>query len=162
MTLTRDACAVNLLAGIRTVLRETTMDVVVLIGRIFFCSLFLGSAIAHLTQTKAMGGYAGSKGLPSPELAVLGSGVLILLGGLSVLLGIWPDLGALLLVAFLVPAAVLMHAFWKETDAMARQQEMIQFQKDMALAGAALMLFAFFAHTPELGLVITDPLFSLG
>ena len=73
-----------------------------------------------------------------------------------------PSALALLLVAFLLPAAVLMHGFWKETDAQARQMEMVQFMKDAGLAGAALMLFAFFAHNEDLGLAITGPLFSLG
>src|SRR5215475_1865923 len=109
------------------------MDVIVLIGRILFVTLFLFSAVGHLTQRQVMAGYASSKGVPSSELAVLVSGVLLALGGLMVLLGIWADLGALLLVIFLVPTAVLMHGFWRESDAQARQMEMIQFNKDVAL-----------------------------
>ncbi|WP_328876747.1 DoxX family protein [Streptomyces sp. NBC_00287] len=139
------------------------MDVLVLIGRILFSALFIVSAVGHLTQTKAMAGYATSRGVPAAVPAVLGSGVLLLAGGLSVLLGVWADLGALLLVIFLVPTAVLMHAFWKETDPQARQMEMVHFQKDMALAGAALMLFGFVAHVGgALGLTLTGPLFDIG
>jgi uncharacterized membrane protein YphA (DoxX/SURF4 family) len=136
------------------------MDVVALVGRILFSLLFLGSAFGHLTQADAMAGYAASRGLPQPKLAVLGSGVLILVGGLLVLLGIWIDLGALLLAIFLIPTAVLMHPFWKETDAMAKQNEMIAFQKDIALAGAALLVLALYAgYGGELGITITGPLF---
>lgn len=136
------------------------MDVVALIGRILFALLFLGSAFGHLTQSEAMAGYAASRGLPQPKLAVLGSGVLILVGGLLVLLGIWIDLGALLLVIFLLPTAFLMHPFWKETDAMAKQNEMVSFQKDVALAGAALLILALYAgYGSELGITITGPLF---
>ncbi|MFC8047891.1 DoxX family protein [Nocardia sp. NPDC057353] len=137
------------------------MDVVVLIGRILFALLFLGSAAGHLSQADAMAGYAQSRGVPAPKLAVLGSGVLMLIGALSVLLGVWADLGSLLLVLFLLPTAVLMHPFWKETDPETKQMEMIGFNKDVALGGAALALFAFFAHTPELGLTLTGPLFHL-
>lgn len=137
------------------------MDVFVLIGRILFAFLFLGSAFGHLTQGKAMAGYVESRGVPLAKVAVPASGVVLLVGGLMVLLGVWADLGALLLVVFLVPTAVLMHAFWKETDSQSKQMEMIQFNKDMALAGAALMMFAFFAHVDDLGLTITGPLFSL-
>ncbi|MBF6455205.1 DoxX family protein [Nocardia cyriacigeorgica] len=137
------------------------MDVVVLIGRVLFVVLFFGSAIGHFTQTEAMTGYAQSRGVPAAKAGVLVSGLLMALGGLSVLLGIWADLGALLLFIMLLPTAVLMHGFWSETDAEAKQMEMIQFNKDLALAGASLMLFAFFAHTDELGLTITGPLFSL-
>lgn len=138
------------------------MDVLVLIGRILFAALFLASAAGHLTRTKMMAGYAASRGVPAAAPATVGSGLLILAGGLSVLLGIWADLGALLLVLFLVPTAVLMHAFWKESDAQARQMEMIQFQKDIALAGAALMLLALIAQAgTDLGLTITGPLFDI-
>ena len=138
------------------------MDVLVLIGRILFCALFLVSAVAHFGQTAAMAGYAQSKGVPSARLAVLAGGVLLALGGVSVLLGIWPDLGALLLVVFLVPTALLMHPFWKETEAQAKMMEQVQFFKDTALAGAALMLFALFAYVGDgLDLVIVGPLFSL-
>lgn len=138
------------------------MDILVLIGRILFSSLFLGSAVGHLTQTKAMAGYASSKGVPQAFAATFVSGLLIAAGGLMVLLGIWADLGALLLVIFLVPTALLMHPFWKESDPQARQLEMIQFQKDIALAGAALMLFALISFAgDELGLTITGPLFDI-
>ena len=138
------------------------MDVIVLIGRILFAILFIGGGVAHLTQTSNMAGYASSKGVPVAQASVLVSGILILLGGLSVLLGAWADLGALALVVFLVPTALLMHAFWKETDAMAKQMEQTQFLKDTALAGAALMLFGFFAYVGDgLGLTLTGPLFDL-
>ncbi len=138
------------------------MNVVVLIGRVLFATLFLGSALGHFTQRKQMAEYAKMKGVPAAGLSVLASGVLLLAGGLSILLGVWADLGSLLLLVFLVPTAVLMHAFWKETDPQAKQQEMISFNKDIALAGAALMLFGFFAHLRgDLGLTLTGPLFHL-
>ncbi len=136
------------------------MDVVALIGRILFVLLFFGSAIGHITQTEAMAGYAASKGVPSAKAATVGSGVLMAIAGLMLLLGVWADLGALLLVLFLVPTAFLMHNFWKETDPQAKQMEMIQFNKDLALAGGALMFFGLYAGPgSELGLTVTGPLF---
>jgi putative oxidoreductase len=138
------------------------MDVLVLIGRILFTALFLGSAFGHLTQSEGMAGYAKARGVPAARAAVLGSGVMLAVGGLLVLLGIWADLGALILVLFLLPTAVLMHGFWRETDDMSRRNEMVQLQKDLSLASAALMLFAFFAYVgDDLGLTVTGPLFDL-
>jgi uncharacterized membrane protein YphA (DoxX/SURF4 family) len=137
------------------------MDVIALIGRILFVTIFFGSGFAHLTQTAGMAGYAESKGVPAGKLAVAGSGVLMLLGGLMILLGVWADLGALFLVVFLLPTAFIMHAFWKETDPQARQMEMTQFMKDVSLGGAALFIFALYAgHGQGLGLTITGPLFG--
>jgi uncharacterized membrane protein YphA (DoxX/SURF4 family) len=137
------------------------VDVIVLIGRILFAQMFVTSGLMHLKNAGMMSGYAKSKGVPVPTLAVLGSGLLILLGGLSVLLGVWPDLGSLLILAFLVPTAYSMHDFWKQTDPTIRRGEQVNFVKNISLAGASLMLFAFFAHTPDLGLTITGPLFHL-
>ncbi|GIH06817.1 hypothetical protein Rhe02_48840 [Rhizocola hellebori] len=138
------------------------MDVIVLIGRILFAALFLGSAYGHFAQREGMAQFAGAKKVPMPMVAVLGGGVLLALGGLSVLFGVYADLGSLLLVIFLVPTAVLMHSFWNESDPQARMMEMVQFNKDLGLAGAALMLFALFALVgDDLGLTLTGPLFDL-
>ncbi|MER5215708.1 DoxX family protein [Streptomyces sp. NPDC002838] len=138
------------------------MDVLVLVGRILFASLFLLSAVNHLTRTAMMAAYTQSRGLPAAVPATIGSGVLILAGGLSVALGIWADLGALLLAAFVFSTALLMHAFWKEDEVQARQMEMIHFLKDLALGGAGLMLLAFFSYAgDDLGLTITGPLFDI-
>lgn len=136
------------------------MSFVVLVGRILFAALFLGSAVGHLTRTEGMAAYAKAKGVPMAWLATFVSGILLALGGLSVLLGVWADLGALLLAIFMIPTALFMHAFWRETGE-ARMMEMIQFQKDMALGGAALMLLGLFSIAGDsLDLTLTGPLFS--
>ncbi|MGW6690829.1 DoxX family membrane protein [Streptomyces sp. NPDC054961] len=140
------------------------MDVLVLVGRILFAVLFLASALNHLTQTKAMAGYAESRGVPAAAAAgaVVGSGLLLLAGGLMVALGLWADLGALLLAVFLFPTALIMHAFWKEGDGQARQMDMVHFMKDISLGGAALALMAFFSYAGhDLGLMLTGPLFHI-
>jgi uncharacterized membrane protein YphA (DoxX/SURF4 family) len=118
------------------------MDLILVIGRILFGGFFLMSGINHFTKLEAMTGYAKYKKLPAAKLGVLISGLMLAIGGLSVILGYYADLGALLLAIFLVLAAVIFHNFWKETDATAKQNEMLGFMKDIALAGAALILFA--------------------
>jgi putative oxidoreductase len=138
------------------------VDVIVLIGRILFVFLFLTSGYAHFAMRKMMAPYAASKGVPMSMPATIAGGVLLVAGGLSVLLGIWADLGALLLFIFLFPTAILMHGFWKETDPQAKMTEQTQFSKDLALSGASLMLFALFSFAgKDLGLTITGPLFHL-
>ena len=118
------------------------MNAIVLIGRILFGGFFLMSGINHFTKLEAMTGYAKYKKLPAAKLGVLISGLMLVIGGITIILGYYADLGALLLAIFLVLAAVVFHNFWKETDATAKQNEMLGFMKDMALAGAALILFA--------------------
>ena len=44
---------------------------------------------------------------------------------------------------------------------MMRLNEMTQFQKDLALLGAALVFFSMTAYGGEFGPTLTDPLFDL-
>ncbi len=116
------------------------MDVLFLVGRILFSALFIMSGVGHFTQVEQMAQYTKAAGVPAPRLAVLGSGVLLLLGGVSVLLGFYPTIGLILLIIFVVPTTFIMHRFWGISDPMQRQMQMINFNKNMALVGAALML----------------------
>lgn len=118
-----------------------------LIGRICLSLIFISSGISHLTQTSAMVGYAQSKKAPWPKVTVPLTGVMILVGGILVILGWHRFIGAWLLFIFLILAAYFIHAYWKETDPMARVGERAHFFKDIALAGAALLL-AFYARYP--------------
>jgi uncharacterized membrane protein YphA (DoxX/SURF4 family) len=121
------------------------LDAILVIGRILFAFIFVTSGIAHFAKLEAMTGYAQYKKLPAAKLGVMISGLFFLLGGIYIAAGFWVDLGALLLAITLILAAVIFHNFWKETDPTAKQNEMIAFNKDIALAGASLMLFALIA-----------------
>lgn len=118
-----------------------------LLGRILFALVFILSGLNHLTQQEAMTGYARAKGLPAPGAATVVSGVVIIVAGLMIVLGLYPVVAAFLLFFFLLGTAFLMHAFWKETDPQAKQSEMAHFLKDLALAGAALLI-AYMAADP--------------
>lgn len=135
------------------------MDLLFIIGRVLFAAIFINSGIGHLAARAAMTGYAKSKKVPAAGAAVVGSGVLILLGALSLILGFYPDLGALALIIFLVPTAFLMHNFWAENDQMARMTEMVSFLKDIGLAGAALLVLLMLQAGADFGPMLTDLFF---
>lgn len=135
------------------------MDFVFLIGRILIAVLFVMSAIGHFTAADGMAQFAASKKVPAAKLGVIGSGVIALLGGLSLILGVWIDLGALLLVLFLVPVTVMIHDFWTAVDPQIKQTEMISFNKNLALIGGALILFYLVNVTQSVPLGLTGPLF---
>jgi putative oxidoreductase len=65
--------------------------------------------------------------------------VILLLGGLSMLLGVYPVVGIILLVVFLLGVSFQMHSYWKVDDAQMKQIDMINFTKNRALVGALLM-----------------------
>ena len=118
------------------------MELLFLLGRILYGGLLLFMATNHFAHPQEMTAYAQSKGVPMPKLAVLGSGVVLALGALSILLGYQVGWGVFLLVVFFVPVILLMHNFWTLTDANAKMMEMIQFLKDLIILGAALMFLA--------------------
>lgn len=86
-------------------------------------------------------GYARSKGVPYPEVAVAGSGAMLVLGGLSLLTGVKPKTGASLIAAFLLGVTPKMHDFWR-FEGEQRMQEMINFTKNVALLGGAAVAAA--------------------
>ncbi len=110
------------------------------VGRVLFSMMFIMSGINHLMKLNDMSAYAKSKGVPAPKALTAASGLMIMVGGVLVLLGWHRFIGAGLIVIFLFPTAMIMHAFWKETDPAARMNEMAHFMKDMAMAGAALLI----------------------
>ncbi len=116
---------------------------VLLIGRVVFSFFFIYSGFNHLTKLSMYSQYAGASGVPAPTVAVAVTGLMLLGGGLSILLGVQPKWGAALLVVFLVPTAVMVHKFWGISDPMLAANQAAHFWKNIALAGAALMIFSF-------------------
>src|SRR5437773_11999472 len=112
------------------------MKTTTLVGRILYSLVFIMAAPGHFTAETIA--YAAAQGVPLANLAVPASGILALLGGLSIGLGYKARWGAIALVAFLVPVTVMMHNFWAVTDPMMRQMQMVMFMKNLALIGAAL------------------------
>lgn len=121
---------------------DTIFPILILIGRIIVGGFFLMNGFNHFAKLNMMAGYARSKGMPAPTFAVAGSGVLLLLGGASMLLGYHPTVGAILLVIFLLSASFGIHNFWTVQDPQAKMTEQINFLKNMALLGFVLMTLA--------------------
>jgi uncharacterized membrane protein YphA (DoxX/SURF4 family) len=68
------------------------------------------------------------------------TGILLLIGGLSILLGVYIEIGILALTLFFLPVTFVMHDFWRETDPQMKMMQMINFMKNLALWGAILAL----------------------
>ncbi len=119
-----------------------------LIGRVLFSAMFIMSGIQHLTNLKMMSQYAASQKVPAPTVAVAVTGLMLLAGGLSILLGVQVQLGTFLLVVFLIPTAFIMHRFWGIADPMQAAGQRAQFMKNITLAGAALLICYFTSVAP--------------
>jgi putative oxidoreductase len=116
------------------------MKATFLLGRLVFGGFFLYNGIHHLQERKSMGQYAQSKNVPLAEAAVTASGVALIAGGASILLGVKPKLGAAAIAGFLAGVSPVMHDFWRVEEPNQRMNEMINFSKNMALIGGALAL----------------------
>ncbi|HZZ17545.1 MAG TPA: DoxX family protein [Candidatus Sulfotelmatobacter sp.] len=115
-----------------------TSGPVALLGRFFFVLIFLMSGPRHfMSQTIA---FAASQGVPLASIAVPLSGVLALVGGLSILLGYRARIGAWLIALFLVAVTPMMHKFWVVTDPMMYQMQFVMFMKNVSMIGAALLI----------------------
>jgi len=110
-----------------------------ILGRIIFGAYFLYNGLNHLKSHKAMTGYAKSKGVPSAQLAVIVSGLMLVLGGLGFILNMYIYESVIMLLVFLIITTFMMHAFWKISDPMQKMGEQVNFTKNMALIGALLM-----------------------
>ncbi len=121
------------------------MKTAFLLGRAVFGGFFLYNGINHFRNKEQMTQYASFKGVPNAEAGVVASAVMLTIGGASIILGVKPKWGAVSLIGFLGAASALMHDFWNDEDAEAKQHNLIHFSKNMALLGATLTL----AGVPE-------------
>lgn len=116
------------------------------VGRALFGLIFVLSGFNHFTPN--MIAYAAGQGVPMADFLVPASGILALVGGLSIIFGYFAKFGALLIVAFLVPVTLAMHAFWNITDPAMHQMQMIQFLKNLSMLGGAILI-AYFGAGPK-------------
>lgn len=114
------------------------MKILAPIGRFFFSLIFILSSVNHFKPATAQ--YAASHGVPAAPVLVPLSGALALLGGLSVLLGYKPRIGAWLLIIFLIPVTLMMHNFWAVSDPQMHQMQMINFMKNLSMLGGAILI----------------------
>jgi putative oxidoreductase len=109
-----------------------------LLGRIFYSAIFIMSGPNHFRAETI--GYAAAQGVPLASIAVPLSGIIALLGGLSIALGYRAKLGAWLIVLFLIPVTLMLHRFWGLTDPQATGLQLAMFMKNLSLLGTALII----------------------
>ncbi len=114
------------------------MKIAVLVGRIIVGIFYLYNGINHFVKFTDMTEYAKYKGIPLAGVGVAVSGLLLIIAAFTVLLGIFPEIGVAALVVFFVPVTFMMHNFWAVPQEQ-QMAEMVNFTKNIALMGSALM-----------------------
>jgi putative oxidoreductase len=122
---------------------RTLQGLVAVLGRTLLCTIFLLSAVGNkIPNFRAVAGYMAKEGVPAPQVMLAGAIVYLIAGSLSVILGYRARIGAALLLVFLVLATYYFHDFWTISDPLARQEQTIQFLKNLGLMGAMLLEIA--------------------
>jgi putative oxidoreductase len=109
-----------------------------LVGRVALGAIFVISGLGKLAGWRGTVGYAGSKGVSEPLLAI--ATALELFGGISVVLGFRARWGALALIVFLIPVTLVFHNFWA-VPAAQQQAQVVNFLKNLSILGGMLMVF---------------------
>jgi putative oxidoreductase len=135
---------------------------VVLAGRLLFAIFFAAVAgVSHIRMSAMFEGGARAGGFPVPSVAGWPTGVWLVAAGLSIALGVWPDVGALMVAVFVVLAGAWFHRFWRiEDQAQRRMQQQLFWRNAIALGAALLMFGAFAAFGDALRFTLTAPLFT--
>ncbi len=121
------------------------MHIIALLGRILYSAIFILSSFGHFMPSTIE--FAASHGVPYANVLVPLSGIIALLGGLSILLGFKARYGAWLIVIFLIPVTAMIHQFWTIEDPMAAKMQMAMFMKNLSMLGGALLI-AYFGSGP--------------
>lgn len=122
---------------------DAVQGFVSLLGRLMIAVVFASAVVNKVTQFSSTAAYMASEGVPNPKFALFGAIGLLLIGGLSLILGAWTRIGAIFLFVFLMAATFYFHDFWKFADAGQRQLQTIQFMKNLAIGGGLLSLVAY-------------------
>ena len=117
-------------------------EILFLAGRLLFGALFVYNGVNHLRNYGAVRGYCAYKHVPMPGASAMLSGVWLLVAGSSVVVGFRAEVGLMLIALFLLVVTPVIHDFWKIADPAQRLSEMVNFTKNAALMGAALMMLS--------------------
>ncbi len=108
-----------------------------MVGRILIALIFLLAGLNKFFNYDATAEMIASKGIAPNALLVYGSGLVEVLGALSLIFGYKARWGALLLFIFLIPVTFIMHDFWN-LEGAEMQNQMIHFLSNLAILGGLL------------------------
>jgi putative oxidoreductase len=122
---------------------RTIQGILAVVGRVMLCTIFFMSAVGNkIPNFNAVAGAMDKEGVPAAQIMLVGAIVFLIAGSLSIVLGYKARIGATLLLIFLVLATYYFHDFWTLSDPHAKQEQMIQFMKNLGLMGAMVLIIA--------------------
>jgi putative oxidoreductase len=107
-----------------------------LIGRILLVFIFLSSGIGKIGNFEGTAQTMAKFGMSSTSFFLFGAIVFELVGSVTVILGYFTRLGALLILIFLIPTTLIFHTNFAD------RIQMIMFMKNVSMFGGCLLLLA--------------------
>jgi len=111
-----------------------------LIGRFALAWFFLSVVYTRAGAWEANVSLMALKQVPAPQLLFALAILVMILGGLSLVLGFHVRPGAMLLFGFTVISSVMMHDYWHLKDAAARAADYEIFARNVAISGGLLLI----------------------
>jgi putative oxidoreductase len=112
-------------------------------ARVLVATIFMMSGLDIIGQTLAAHEMA-ADGIPAsiiPTL-IIAARALQLLAGMGLILGVYPRISALALLFFLTPATLMTHAFWQAAGTPLYPVQLINFSKNVCMAGGLIFIMA--------------------
>jgi len=124
-------------------------------GRVLVAVIFLANGFGIIPQAQPARELA-QAGAPAAviPLAMVVARTIEIVGGFGLMLGIYPRIAAIALIAFLVPATLAAHPFWQAVGTPGYVPLLLNFLKNTAMTGGLL----FIAATADQPTVIRRPL----
>jgi putative oxidoreductase len=110
-------------------------------ARAFVAFIFLANGLGIIPQTVPAKELA-EHGTPEAlvPLLMMAGRTIETVGGFGLILGIYPRIAAIALIAFLVPATLVAHDFWDVAGTPAYFPQLLQFLKNAAMTGGLLFI----------------------
>lgn len=116
---------------------QKTCSFTLLLGRICLGAIFIMAGIGKFLDYDSEAQYMASKGMTMIPFFLYSAAIVEIVGGLSILLGIFSRIGATVLILYLIPVTIIFHGFWS-AGGPERQQLQIEFLKNLAIIGGLL------------------------
>lgn len=110
---------------------------IVLVARILLAVIFVHAGFGKLTDIAGTAAYFASYGLPGGAATAVLVGLVELFGGLAILVGFQTRIAAWALAVFSIASALVAHTAWAD------MMQLVQFQKNLAIAGGLLALASY-------------------
>ncbi|MDH3652481.1 MAG: DoxX family protein [Saprospiraceae bacterium] len=116
--------------------------VVDLIGRILLSFIFIYEGIDSMLYFNKTKDLMSTYGITfQQDILLIGSIILLMFGGISLLIGYRSSFGSVLLLLYYIPVTFIVHSFWNDAEEATRRLQSIMFMKNLAIIGGLLMVF---------------------